>query len=175
MNKQELIKKYEGFREIWNNPGSIPALECFLRDLAQLDEPEKPVIPQFVADWYEAHKGNLEYNLYLYQMSIYDEKAEKDDFYYWMQKSNSPIRTLINMHQFGYTIKKEKLYTVEIPNPNCDGLTTLERVNNDYIVLTQMENYCDKWYELTEYKLTEEEIRKDFEWAWQEEFAKEVE
>ncbi len=48
----------------------------------QIDEPEKPVIQQFVADWYEEHKGCFEYNLYLYQMSIYEEEVEKDDFYY---------------------------------------------------------------------------------------------
>ncbi|MGT2714493.1 DUF1642 domain-containing protein [Streptococcus pluranimalium] len=141
----------------------------------QIDEPEKPVIPQFVADWYEAHKGNLEYNLYLYQMSIYDEKAEKDDFYYWMQKSNSPIRTLINMHQFGYTIKKEKLYTVEIPNPRHKG-------NNKFFLVRDPNTggvlLCKGNFNKNKNKnlwLTEPEIRKDFEWAWQEGFAKEVE
>ncbi|MFU2203603.1 DUF1642 domain-containing protein [Streptococcus pluranimalium] len=82
--------------------------------ITQIDEPQKVVVPQSVAEWYEEHKGSLEYNLYLYQMSIYDEEVEKDNFYYWMQKSNNPIRTLVNMHQFGYTIKKEKLYTVKL-------------------------------------------------------------
>lgn len=140
----------------------------------QLDQP-KPVVPQFVADWYEEHKEDLEYNLYLYQIIFYDEKAKKDDFYYWMQKTNNPVRKLINMNQFGYTVEKEKLYTVEIPNPNKEGFEKLvlgKCYNNKIaICLTPNEN----WEKLGAYKLTEQEIRKDFDWAWQQGFAKEVE
>lgn len=76
-----------------------------------IDQP-KPVVPQFVAEWYEEHKEDLEYDLYLYQMSIYDLKPKKDDFYYWMEKTNNPVRKLINMHQFGYTVEKKKLYQI---------------------------------------------------------------
>lgn len=137
----------------------------------KLDEELKPEVQQCAADWYEDHKGNLEYNLYLYQMSIYDEKVEKDDFYYWMQKSKNPVRTLINMHQFGYTIKKEKLYTVEIPNPNApiEYHSKLAKNHKGDIVIEVQD-----WLNRDEcYQLTESEIRKDFDWAWQ--FAKEVE
>lgn len=130
----------------------------FRLDVPDIDQP-KPAVPKFVADWYEEHKDNLEYNLYLYQMTIYDEKVEKDDFYYWIQKSNSPIRTLINMHQFGYTVKKEKLYTVDLPNgqPLVRGINTL---------------YFSQNLAAENAQLTEAEIRKDFEWAWR--FAEEV-
>ncbi|HEP2858556.1 TPA: DUF1642 domain-containing protein, partial [Streptococcus pyogenes] len=94
-----------------------------------------------------------------YQMSIYDEKVEEDDFYYWMQKSKNPVRTLINMHQFGYEIEQEQLYTVDLPNgqPLVRGKNTL---------------YFSQNLTAENAKLTESEIRKDFEWAWQ--FAKEV-
>ncbi|HHV3315558.1 TPA: DUF1642 domain-containing protein, partial [Streptococcus agalactiae] len=99
--------------------GDIPVVKTHIVKvlLDQLIQP-KPEVPQFVADWYEKHKDSLECDLYLYHMSIYDEEVEKDDFYYWMQTSKNPVYTLINMHQFGYTVEKEKLYTVEIPNPN---------------------------------------------------------
>lgn len=133
---------------------------------------QKPEVPQCVADWYEGHKGSLEYNLYLYQMSIYDEKVEKDDFYYWMQKSENPVRTLINMYQFGYTVKKEKLYTVEIPNPNApiEYHSRLAKNHKGEIVIEVQD-----WMNRTEYyQLTEQEIRKDFDWAWKEGFMKEV-
>ncbi|EAO61659.1 TPA: DUF1642 domain-containing protein [Streptococcus agalactiae] len=77
---------------------------------------------------------------------------------------------LINMHQFGYTVEKEKLYTVEIPNPNSDLKLILVKVNKK---LKLIEVYEDQ---LEEYKnirnLTEQEIRKDFDWAWQ--FRKDV-
>lgn len=121
----------------------------------------KVIVQQCVADWYEKHKDNLEYDLYLYQMSIYDEKVEEDDFYYWMQKSKNPVRTLINMHQFGYEIEQEQLYTVDLPNgqPLVRGKNTL---------------YFSQNLTAENAKLTESEIRKDFDWAWREGFAKEV-
>lgn len=45
MNKQELVKKYE--ETIY----AIIATEEVLKDLKQLDEPQKPVVPPFVADY----------------------------------------------------------------------------------------------------------------------------
>lgn len=139
----------------------------------QIDQP-KPVVAQLVADWYEEHKEYLEYDLYLYQMSIYDGKAKKDDFYYWMQKTNNPVHKLINMHQFGYTVEKEKLYTVEIPNPNRNSKGCakfrLEKLG-DKVYLVKRKSK-DVYQNKDSQKLTEAEIRKDFEWAWQ--WAKEV-
>ena len=52
MNKQELIKKYEGlFEKLYAFP--VVTINEVLEDLKQLDEPQKPVVPQFVADWIE--------------------------------------------------------------------------------------------------------------------------
>lgn len=52
MDNQELIKKYE---EILINGKSdfksAHIYQTFLKELRQLDEPQKPVVPQFVADW----------------------------------------------------------------------------------------------------------------------------
>ena len=58
-------------------------------------------------------------------------------------------------------IKQEKLYTVEIPNPN-GVVVCLERLDGGKIALSTFGGS----------KLTESEIKKDFEWAWQ--WAKEV-
>lgn len=76
-------------------------------------ELNKPVVPQFVADWYEECKNDLEYNLWSY---IYNwETKEECDFKNWLDLGrNKPIQTLINMHQFGYTVEKEKRYLVKI-------------------------------------------------------------
>lgn len=52
MNKQELIKKYEmkgeQFKEF-----PVVAIGDVLKNLRELDEPEKVIIPKFVADWIE--------------------------------------------------------------------------------------------------------------------------
>ena len=50
MNKQELIKKYEYMSHACFR--RVDTLEV-LKDLRQLDEPQKPVVPQFVADYIE--------------------------------------------------------------------------------------------------------------------------
>ncbi|EGE53189.1 DUF1642 domain-containing protein [Streptococcus parauberis] len=165
MNKKEAK---EAIKECQKGTGLVPA-GFAINILDQLDQP-KTVVPKFVAEWYEEHKEDLEYDLYLYQMSIYDLKPKKDDFYYWMEKTNNPVRKLINMHQFGYTVEKEKLYTVEIPNPNDKqkALRLEKWVEGKVRIVT---TYSTNDFTKGMY-LTEEEIRKDFDWAFR--WAKEV-
>lgn len=38
MNKEDLIKKYEGLEGVWDANGAEIARQCFLRDLEQLNE-----------------------------------------------------------------------------------------------------------------------------------------
>lgn len=112
MNKQELIEKYEYLNH-----------DCFRRvdtsgvlsDLKQLDEPKKVKVPQFVADWYEKHKDDLEYDIWEY--ILHWGKQQKSEFYEWMNYANNkPFQTLVNMHQFGYEVEKEKRYIVSLKN-----------------------------------------------------------
>ncbi|EAE7767433.1 DUF1642 domain-containing protein [Listeria monocytogenes] len=72
-----------------------------------------PVVPQFVADWYEDNKEKLEYKIWEY---IYDWKYQdrESDFYDFMDDNSlKPIETLIKM-QDGYEIEKEPLYYVKL-------------------------------------------------------------
>lgn len=112
MNKKGLIEKYEYLNH-----------DCFrrvdtsevLRDLKQLDEPQKPVVPQFVVDWYEKHKDDLEYDIWEY--ILHWGKQQKSEFYEWMNHANNkPFQTLANMHQFGYEVEEEKRYIVKFKN-----------------------------------------------------------
>lgn len=74
---------------------------------------EKPVVPHYVADWYEEHKGDFDYELWDYFTSWDDQ--EDDDFKEWIRKeATQPIITLVNMHQFGYEVEKETKYIVKI-------------------------------------------------------------
>lgn len=123
---------------------------------------------KFVADWYEKNKDDFENNLYKLIVKSY-RKYLDDDLGGWLYNSNKPIQTLINMHQFGYVIEKEPLYIVELPNPNHRGVSSfcLGKTEDGRIVVQKRNlNNCESA------KLTECEIKKDFEWAWQ--FAKEV-
>lgn len=74
----------------------------------------KPVVPQYVADWYEGHKNDLNEDIWEYLTSWADTKW--DEFKYWMYHTgkNEAITTIVNMHQFGYEVEKEARYTVKI-------------------------------------------------------------
>lgn len=77
----------------------------------------KPVVPQYVADWYEENKDDLETALYQ-EVRYYEEDYEEGgwtDFQDWLvKKENKSLRTLVNMHQFGYEVEKEKRYLVKL-------------------------------------------------------------
>ncbi len=51
MKVQQLIEKYKKLEGVWDAPGAETARQIFLQDLEQLDEPQKPVVPQFVAEY----------------------------------------------------------------------------------------------------------------------------
>lgn len=73
---------------------------------------EKPVVPQYVADWYEEAKDNFDYNLWEYLVDW--EKQEPSDFKNWINNEENTLQTLVNMHQFGYEVEKEVRYTVRV-------------------------------------------------------------
>lgn len=77
-------------------------------------ELNKPVVKQFVADWYEEHKDDFEYNVWDWISSKDEPEKIQSEFAFWVNDvENNPIQTLVNMHQFGYTIEKEKRYLVK--------------------------------------------------------------
>lgn len=69
---------------------------------------KKPIVPQFVADWYEENKENLDEVIWEYLVNWDD--APWNDFKRWMFQSsgNKTIVTLVNMKQFGYEIEKTR-------------------------------------------------------------------
>lgn len=82
----------------------------------------KPVVPLYVADWYEGHKDILNEAIWEYLVN-WDEVVQ-NDFKRWMYKAyeNGAITTLVNMHQFGYEVEEEPRYTVRIKG--VDGYAT---------------------------------------------------
>ena len=84
-----------------------------IKRIEQLDEPKPVKVKQFLADWYEKHKDDLEYDIWEY--ILHWGKQQKSEFYEWMNHANNkPFQTLANMHQFGYEVEKEKRYLVKV-------------------------------------------------------------
>lgn len=75
----------------------------------------KPVIPQFVADWYERHKDNLEKQLQgiAYNLDKYGEMPEVNDMDKWINETECPLQTLASL-KFGYDVEEEPLYRARL-------------------------------------------------------------
>ena len=118
MNKQELIENIKNISVVVsdttiNYRGVMVSMNEVLNIIKQLDEPEKPVVPQFVADFYESIKDDFEDKVYDLCVQYHLEESElNSDVAMWFDHSkNKPIETLVMMHKFGYEVKKAKLYT----------------------------------------------------------------
>jgi hypothetical protein len=188
MNKQELIDKLKRHLTVMSevegseyDKGYKHATKQHLALIAELDEPEKPVVPQFVADFYESIKDDFEDKLYELCLQFNNDSDDlPGEIWWWFDcGKNEPIQTLVKMKIYGYEVEKEKRYTVEIPNPNGDGYskTFLGKFKDDKVELCKWSCYtsiefADNWKQEEYAQLTESEIKQDFDWAWQ--FAEEV-
>ena len=95
--------------------GFEKAKELALLHSNSLDEPEKPVVPQFVADFYESIKDDFEYKVYelCLQYKHRGDELPQGVAWWFGDSRNKPIETLVMMHKFGYEVEKEKLYTAK--------------------------------------------------------------
>lgn len=112
MKLDDLIKDYKEMTldEVY--------VEELLEDLHKLKDTYTPEVPQFVADWYEEYKDNLEYNIWDWmKYNLEPKKRENVIFSQWLGKTvNNPVETLIKMGLFGYKVKKEKKYIIKLKN-----------------------------------------------------------
>ena len=146
MNKQELIKKYKKLEGVWDAPGAETARQIFLQDLEQLDEPEKVVVPQFVADWIEYFKkcsGTLYGSTAPYS---YYGRAITDDFdgdvievLGWI-RDNSEVYARAWI--FGYEVD-EKRYLVTIKGVVSNFMVLKHNINEDTWYMSNKINYTD--------------------------------
>ena len=121
MNKDELIDKLkkllaipseiEGYDFDYGHDFGIQRAIYLAEQLdeqqAPINDQEKPVIPQFVADWYEEYKSYFEYNLYSLCVDFHKRKLQEDLHEWFNNLSNKPIETLVMMHKFGYEVNEE--------------------------------------------------------------------
>lgn len=178
MNKQELIsrliKLLEAPSEIegsdfdnGHNYGierAIILAEQLNEQQAQINKPEKHVVPQFVADMIVKRKKQGD-SLVATLVNL----GAFGDAQRWIRKGDNGD-TFAKAWLFGYEVEKEKLYRVELPNPNGEsnryGLCKVDgRIMIGSFVFGLNNAFNTK--------LTEAEIKQDFDWTWQ--FAKEVE
>ena len=114
MKLKELIEKYEEYENGLFDFGAKIACQNFLKDLQQLDEPQPVKVPPSVAVWYEINKDNLDKNIAYLCLNNWGEFINDKTLFNWMSNTDNFIQILVNMHQFGYEVEKEKRYFVKI-------------------------------------------------------------
>lgn len=144
MNKQEVIKEINNLPKYYAN-GACVEFEKVSKLINQLDEQEKPVVPQFVADWFEDYKGDLEFNIYNLCIEYRDNgQGVNKDLKEWFGNDSrtKPIETLMKMKFFGYEVEKEKLYTAKL------------KLTNEYL------HYDKNYKEIRHYKIPNDVANK---------------
>lgn len=115
MNKQELIEKYVYMKrnlEMWV---CIPDI---LKDLKQLDEPQKVKIPKFVAECIEYAQAS-DWDLEDVFQSIANE-LDTSEISVWFYSKSDNMDTLASAWLYGYEIEPEKRYTVKMKGMNLE-------------------------------------------------------
>lgn len=130
MNIQELIEKYNGKLNVRLDLQMIQTYKDFIRDLQQLDEPQKVTVPPEVSVWYQINKDNLDKNIAYLCLHNFGDFINDKTLFNWMSNTDNFIQILVNMHQFGYKVEKEKRYKVVMPNISSTG-GVLTRIKHD--------------------------------------------
>lgn len=136
MNKQELIKKYEEYENGLFDIGARAACQLFLKDLEQLDEPEKIKIPQFVADWIEEARKTCKDVADVFDFDFTNEEVGK-----WFMQER-PFDLVARAWLDGYEVEKEKRYLVKMLKANFGGkIQILSFRKNSFFWSSNWEGY----------------------------------
>ena len=117
MKIQELIEKYKNKCLVTTHFESMEMFRELWKDIKQLDEPEKVVVPQFVADWIKVAKP-------VYSLSgamVYGSPGVNK----WLESWDNQ-ETFARAWLDGYEVEKEKRYLVKVKGI-CGNHETLNR------------------------------------------------
>lgn len=151
------------FKDLNTKPDKL-RLQDVYAILDQIDQP-KPEVPKCVADWIEKYKEKrfrlshaLEHVFDDVELSLYIKQQEGDY-----------TEIIAKAWLYGYTVKKEQLYTVEIPNPHEKQLSfvLMRKPGGNISINVVHSSNIDLLKTDNDLQLTEQEIKKDFDWAWQ--------
>lgn len=141
------------------NEGIRIAISCVEKAFEQ----SKEIVPQFVADWFEKNKNDLDFAIYeavAHSIKEVGYKHYPDGFMEWIvQSTNNPFDTLIRMKN-GYEVEEDKLYKVIIDNKYLVQLF-IGRTDARLVEFEELTILSE-----SAYKLTEETIKAIDERYW---------
>jgi len=108
MNKQELIERIEGLKNLFGNKSEYVEIDTVIRLISELDEPQEVEIPIFVADYI---KYAIENDWDFQDLFKRIEDEEDEELLRWFYHERNQ-ETLAAAWINGYTVEKEKRYYV---------------------------------------------------------------
>lgn len=136
MNKKELVKT---LMERMQNFGYFPSftnVKTFIREYEKLvkQEPQKPVVPQYIADFIAEQKKHGLTLSYSIDASMSDRVAE----WYW-DNPELFVRAWLD----GYEVEEEKRYTVKMKGVHPGSVYLKRQTEDDYWYFgVNSENKC---------------------------------
>ena len=188
MNKQEAIEKIKNIDTLHiNDKIAGQQVDMVIKNqvldiISQIDEPQKPKVSRVAVEFYEKYKDEIlsldEWFSDFYSKEAIEDFQRMEELTEWLHGNDNEtnrrrelaLATLVILGIDAVEIEQEKLYTVEIPNPNLNAHTVLQKTEKG-VVLISVTNA--RWRGWESSKLTESEIKQDFDFLWQ--WAKEVE
>lgn len=159
----EINGVYPGTQEVSIKQSDSP-IDLLFSDKAvvKVEEQERIVVPQFVADWISRHKQEG-YNL-IWSIS-YENNDMPDEIYEWLTSAADNQELFARAWLDGYEVEKEPLYYVRLPLSTWNDDAAELEVINMYVLLNKQSdettftgliiNKNKKWTT----KLTEAEIK----------------
>ena len=126
MNKQELIERIEGLKNIFWNECEYVKIDFMIELVSELDEPQKVTIPRFVADWIDNMKGQGKTLYY----GLDHTPPEEVDLWFCEDEVNRQ-NTFARAWLDGYEVEQEKRYRVKMK-----GIDKTSYLNHDILKKT---------------------------------------
>ena len=124
MDKQKLIECIKQLSTF--GPKEYIELYKILNLVNQLDEPQKPVVPQFVADFIEyAKRSDWDLEVTFQDIAGNDESS---DIYQWYYCDSNNMVTFARAWLDGYEVEKEKRYYVRFKNMQSNDFNYLNLI-----------------------------------------------
>lgn len=112
MNKQELIERIKVLKNLFGNKAEYIEIDAAIKLIEQLNEPQKTVVPQFVADYI---KYAIENDWDFQDLFKCIEDEEDEELLRWVYHERNQ-ETLAAAWINGYTVEKKKRYLVKMKN-----------------------------------------------------------
>lgn len=164
MNKQEAINKLESIKVIGNDAIAAcynESMNAGITLMKKIDEPQKPVVPKFVAEWIEyAKKKGDSLAISFKPWNLYGVEYSKADR--WIEDNQE---TFARAWLDGYEVEKEPLYYVKLKIPGATYYliqTFLMPGDTHMCFSAATERYGAKWKNT----FTEAEIKEIDERFW---------